>query len=302
MYEYVFVHVCVCVYIYTYMYIGLRSPHSAELLSAPVPHAMAAMRNAARPEPGEDYRAVHLTQDIMTSAVMKLASAQGMISLRGLRLALQDKVCINLEGRKEEIRHKTEKAVEDLTMGLPMQLHPSRTELVRNPYHGVWEPCGAVPETRNTRGRLLFTDLHDCRPVESLKRWQAAPFGKSDDKGRMFPDCTLQLRGASVLETEICSGMLTWVQVFSLMGLKRFLGAMVWAFTACRLLRFYELANATVAESLATARLHSHKGLLIQSCFRDIMFDPGGVMQRFCPGRIQVPDTFNILHAIGQLR
>ena len=106
------------IYIYVYMWPlrGLRALHSTELLSAPLPPAIAAMRHAARAATGEDSRTDDVTQENVEGAVMKLTSAQATISLSGLRFELQEKVGVNLEARRPEIRQMAESAVEGLCM------------------------------------------------------------------------------------------------------------------------------------------------------------------------------------------
>ena len=107
-----------------------------------------------------------MNQACVDSLVSKSLSADETISLRGLRMALQECGGINLESRKAEIKCRAIQALENLTMGVSItKLSHDHLTRIPDPYKGVWEPCGhsAVERTAmgESRGRDLFVSLTD---------------------------------------------------------------------------------------------------------------------------------------------
>ena len=112
-----------------------------------------------------------LTQG-MDRAVASLAGRDG-ISLRQLRVHLQESMGVDLASQKAAIRRMAEQTVEDMTSGLKVSSLPTDClAQMRSPWIGEWEPCarivdGSIAVEGRERGRQLFTPLHDmgiCYP------------------------------------------------------------------------------------------------------------------------------------------
>ena len=107
---------------------------------------------------------------MVSRAVYELLEYGDSVSLRELRLVLQDRTCIGLTSQKSFIRQVAEHTFATLTSGLDlMHLPLEQVARLRDPYVGRWEPlCSTVATGAAsavvpcmTRGSVLFTELHD---------------------------------------------------------------------------------------------------------------------------------------------
>ena len=114
------------------------------------------------------YRGNGLTQHAVDRAVSGMAD-HGAISLRELRLGLQQATGIDLRLHKAEVRRMAELAVRRLEQG---GLHDSPSGNTCKAPHaepewaGMWEPLPSVLSFHD-RGRELFTVLHDLHSQHS---------------------------------------------------------------------------------------------------------------------------------------
>ncbi|CAE7569509.1 unnamed protein product [Symbiodinium sp. CCMP2456] len=128
-----------------------------------------------------------LTEHI-AAVIMPMFVEHGLISLKALRLCLEQRTGLDLSGCRARIRYLAEQVMETITSSMVVgcglgRLSADKLAELHNPYVGVWEPCltqanceagrtsfsfrcasdvlGPVPAQKLARGRILFHLLGD---------------------------------------------------------------------------------------------------------------------------------------------
>ena len=148
-----------------------------------------------------------LLSEHIAAVMMPMFMDRGLISLKALRLGLEQRTGLDLSGCKPHIRCRAEQAMETIMSSMVVgcglsKLPTDKLAELRNPYVGVWQPCwsragceenrkgslyrsassilGPVPPEKLARGRILFHWMGDqCDDCE--KTWCSQGGVQSDD-------------------------------------------------------------------------------------------------------------------------
>ena len=129
-----------------------------------------------------------LLSEHIAAVMMPMFVEHGLISLKALRLCLEQRTGLDLSGCRAHIRYLAERVMETITSSMVVgcglgRLSADKLAELRNPYVGVWEPCltrancevgqtsfsfqcdsdvlAPVPAQTLARGRILFHLLGD---------------------------------------------------------------------------------------------------------------------------------------------
>ena len=105
-----------------------------------------------------------LTQEAVDGAVAAVMAGRGTISLRELRMCLQDRTGADLSTHKVAILQMAEMSVRKLNLPTAEGVNRSCPKPAAQDYAGTWEliPFSKKP---HSRGRELFIKLHDATPA-----------------------------------------------------------------------------------------------------------------------------------------
>ncbi|CAE7187074.1 TBA [Symbiodinium necroappetens] len=87
-----------------------------------------------------------LLSEHIAAAMMPMFVEHGLISLKALRLCLEQRTGLDLSGCRAHIRYLAERVMETITSSMVVgcglgRLSAGKLAELRNPYVGVWEPC-----------------------------------------------------------------------------------------------------------------------------------------------------------------